>query len=393
MASSEIARDINRSRLLDTIRTNQPMSRADLARQTGLQRSTVSLIVDELIRERWVVEGALGQLPVGRRPRLLHLNTDRAGIIGINVMPHLTTIALADLGARFITQEAIPTPHDPGTLINVVSSYIRHLMSQHPEVTYEGIGVSVPGRVDYLAQRLVFAANLGWHQVDLREPLEAATGLPVHIENSANTCALAEVWSGPHEGMSDLTAVTVAEGIGTGIIANGRLVRGPSGAAGEFGHVCMDPQGPQCNCGARGCWEVFASNAATVRNYARLTAEPLRQREENPGQAAKTSFTEILSLAEHGDNKAGEALDFMARYLGLGIAMLVNGLAPAAIVVVGEVTRAWQRVGPIIQGEVQQYSHTHAATRIVPADDATQPRLRGTIALVLQKHFRPLLFA
>jgi predicted NBD/HSP70 family sugar kinase len=393
VASSEIARDINRSSVLDTIRIGQPLSRADLARQTGLQRSTVSLIVDELIGERWVAEGDLGQLPRGRRPRLLYLNTDRAGIIGINIMPRLTTIALADLSTRFRAQESIATSRDPSEFMGVLSSHVRRLINQHPEVAYEGIGVSVPGRVDYLAQRLVFAANLGWHQVDLKEPLESATGLPVQIENAANACALAEVWSGPHEGMSDLVAVTVSDGIGTGIIANGHLVRGPSGAAGEFGHVCLDPQGPECKCGARGCWEVFASNAAAVRNYGGQRAEGSRRAEEKAGKDPVTSFADILSLAERGDRRAGEVLGEMAHYLGLGIAMLVNGLAPSVIVVVGEVTRAWKRVGPIIQGVVRECAHTHAATRIVPSDDATQPRLRGTIALVLQKHFRPRLFA
>lgn len=391
VASSEIARDINRSSVLDTVRTNQPLSRADLARRTGLQRSTVSLIVDELISERWVAEGDLGQLPRGRRPRLLYLNTDRAGIIGINIMPRLTTIALADLSARFRAQESIPTPREPATFIDVVSSYVRRLIEQHPEVAYEGIGVSVPGRVDYLAQRLVFAANLGWQQVDLKEPLEKLTGLPVQIENAANACALAAVWSGPHEGMSDLTAVTVSEGIGTGIIANGHLVRGPSGAAGEFGHVCLDPQGPKCKCGGRGCWEVYASNNAAIRNYGRQDADGSREAEEKTGKGPVTTFSDILSLAERGDRRAGEVLDTMARYLGLGMAMLVNGLAPAVIVVVGEVTRAWKRVGPLVQSVVQECAHTHAGTQIVPADDAAQPRLRGTIALVLQKHFRPRL--
>ena len=229
--------------------------------------------------------------------------------------------------------------------------------------------------------------------MDLKKPLESSTGLPVQIENAANACALAEVWSGPHEGMSDLIAVTVSEGIGTGIVANGHLVRGPSGAAGEFGHVCLDPQGPKCTCGGRGCWEVYASNAAAIRNYGRQNPGRSGKPEEEITQDPVTSFTDILSLAERGDRRAGEVLDVMARYLGLGMAMLVNGLAPSVIVVVGEVTRAWKRVGPLVQSVVRECARTHATTRIVPADDATQPRLRGTIAVVLQKHFRPRLFA
>ncbi|MDR3675160.1 MAG: ROK family transcriptional regulator [Acidobacteriota bacterium] len=392
MASSEIARDINRSSVLDLIRTNQPVSRADVARRTGLQRSTVSLIVDELISERWVAEGDLGQVPLGRRPRLLYLNTDRAGIIGINIMPRLTTIALADLNVTFRAEESIPTSSDPNTFTTVLISTVRRLIGQHPDMVYEGIGVSVPGRVDYLSQRLVFAPNLGWRQVDLKQPLETSTGLPVQIENAANACALAEVWSGPHKGLSDLIAVTVSEGIGTGIVANGQLVRGPSGAAGEFGHVCMDSQGPNCKCGGRGCWEAYASNSAAIRNYSQGSSRSHKP-DEMITKDPITSFADILSMAERGDRKASDVLDIMARYLGLGMAMLVNGLAPSVIVVVGEVTRAWKRVGPLVQSVVQECARTHASTRIVPADDVTQPRLRGTIALVLQKHFRPRLVA
>lgn len=393
MASSEIARDINRSSVLDTIRTNQPLSRADLARETGLQRSTVSLIVDQLIGERWVAEGDLGRLPRGRRPRLLYLNTDRAGIIGINIMPRETTIGLADLSARFRAQESIPTSRNPEAFMAVLSACVRRLINDHPDLTYEGIGVSVPGRVDHLAQRLIFAPNLGWQEVDMKEPLESSTGLPVQIENAANACALAEVWSGPFEGMTDLTAVTVSEGVGTGIIANGHLVRGPNGGAGEFGHVSLNPDGPRCRCGARGCWEVYASNIAAIRNYSRQSLDRSNDSLDDDARSPVTSFSDVLTLAERGDRRAGEVLDLMARYLGQGVVMLVNGLAPSVIVVVGEITRAWKRVGPIIENAVREGAHTFAGTRVVPTDDATQPRLRGTIALVLQKHFRPRLFA
>ncbi len=146
---------------------------------------------------------------------------------------------------------------------------IRRVIEAHPETTFEEIGVSLPGRVDRFTQRLVFAPNFGWRAMDLKNPLERATGLPVSVENAANACALSEVWSGPFAGVQDLVAVTISEGIGTCIIANGHLVRGPSGAAGEFGHVCLDPKGPPCRCGSRGCWEVYASNAAAVRAYNR----------------------------------------------------------------------------------------------------------------------------
>lgn len=395
-ASSETAREINRSLVLNAIRTGQPVSRADLARQTGLQRSTVSVIVAQLIKERWVVGGGVGQLPRGRKPWLLTLNIEKAGIIGINVMPRITTMVLADLNTTFRSHESFATKNEPRGLITMLSDRIRRLVEAHPETTFEAIGVSLPGRVDRFTQRLVFAPNLGWRDVDLKGPLERATGLPVLVENAANACALAEVWSGPLAGVQDLIAVTVSEGIGTGIIANGHLVRGPSGAAGEFGHVCLNPDGPPCNCGSRGCWEVYASNAAAVRAYNEgIQADPESpiRRRTRQAFASVRDFSDLLLLSDRGDVAAGEVLDRMGRYLGLGLAMLVNGLAPSAVSMVGEVTRAWKRIGPIIEGTIEERARTHAVTRIVPTDDVLQPRLRGTVALVLQKHFQPYILS
>lgn len=385
IASSETARDINRSIVLNIIRTNQLISRADLARQTGLQRSTVSLIVEQLLKERWVVEAAVGQLPRGRKPRLLTLNTERAGIIGVNVLPSETHIVLADLNANFKAQECVSTSADSKEFLKSLCSRLRELMNAYPKIAYEGVGVSLPGRVDYAAQKLVFAPNLGWRDVDLRTPLERATGLPVQIENAANACALSEVWAGPYEGVKDLIAVTVSEGIGTGVIANGHLVRGPSGAAGEFGHAPLNENGPMCGCGSRGCWEVYASNAAAVRAY----NEGLSGNSGEQLLAPVSNFNDLLALVERGDARAAEVIDQMAHHLGSGIAMLVNGLAPSIITIVGEVTRAWGRVGPIVNRVVCERAKTHAGTRVVPSDATSQPRLKGTIALVLQKHFQP----
>lgn len=390
-ASSETARDINRSLVLSAIRTSQPLSRADLARKIGLQRSTVSLIVEQLMGERWVVEGGLAQLPRGRKPRLLTLDVEDTAVIGVNVVPRLTTMVVADLNTRFLSQESFETPQAPEGLIAELAARVKRLKKDHPKTTFEEIGVSVPGRVDRYAQRLVFAPNLGWLDVDLKDQLERATGLPVSVENAANACALAEVWSGPLAGTQDLVAVTVSEGIGTGMIADGHLVRGPSGAAGEFGHVCLNPEGPACKCGSRGCWEVYASNTAAVRAF--NEGLPAAQEKERKTEVSTSSpvkdFSEVLGRFRQGDDRAGEVLENMAQYLGLGLSMLVNGLAPSVITIVGEVTRAWDRVGPIVHRVIEERARTHARTRIVPTDDVLQPRLRGTVALVLQKHFQP----
>ncbi len=386
IASSETARDINRRVLLNLIRQHQPISRADLARHSGLQRSTVSAITERLMKERWVREGAVGNLPRGRKPTFLHLNVERAGVIGVNLRPVETTIALADLSGRFIAQQSMPTAQTPGQFVTELGRRIRQLLKAHATMSYEGIGISVPGRVDAVSQRLVFAPNLGWGEVDLKTPLERATGLPVELENAANACALAELWFGTnHASVRNLVTVTVSEGIGVGVVINGELTRG---TAGEFGHVTLDPSGPVCTCGNRGCWETFASNRAAVRFY--MQAANRNRNGKNGAAQAKANqpaFEDLLRLAEAGDRKAIDALEQMAEHLARGLAMLILGLAPAALLIIGEVTRAWSRVEPVIQRVIAAQCHIPHQTRLVPSDHTLQPRLRGALALILQKHF------
>jgi predicted NBD/HSP70 family sugar kinase len=385
VATSETARDINRRIVLNLIRTHQPISRADLARHSGLQRSTVSVIAEQLIKERWITEGANGHTPRGRRPTFLHLNKERVGIIGINIRPVTTTLALADLDANFLAQDSLATPQDPKQFVAELVPRVRKLMSARAGLTCEGIGVSLPGRVDLVSKRLVFAPNLGWRDVDLKTPLEKGTRLPVELENAANSCALSEICFGRRaEGLRNLVVVTVSEGIGCGLILNHQLVQGSTGTAGEFGHAALVQDGLECSCGNRGCWEMYASNSAAVRYYSQATRGAKRR---SITDERTISFEHLLRLAEQGDTKATDALQQMAQYLGRGIAPLVAGLAPDMIVIVGEVTRAWRLVGPTIKETVKQHAFTRAETQIVPSDPITQPRLRGTIALVLLKHF------
>ena len=388
VATSETARDINRRIVLNLIRSNEPISRADLARHSGLQRSTVSLIIEQLIRDRWVTEGANGRAPRGRRPTFLHLNNERVGVIGVNIRPAETTVALADLQAHFIAQESFATADDPRRFLGDLTRRLRNLMRARPEITYEGIGVSLPGRVDTASNKLVFAPNLQWKNVDLKTPLEQATGLPVELENAANACALAEVWFGKYAlGVRNLVAVTVSEGIGTGLILNHQLVRGSTGLAGEFGHSTLVEGGIECRCGNHGCWEVYASNSAAVRYYAESAKASRSTRSGSATNQTAPNFQDVLRLAEQNDAKAVQAIEKLAHYLGAGIAQLITGLAPDAVVVIGEVTRMWNRIGPIIEETVRHRARSGARTQIFPTDPSAQPRLRGTIALVLQKYF------
>jgi predicted NBD/HSP70 family sugar kinase len=375
-ASSEVVRDINRRIVLHLIRKRHPISRADLARVSGLQRSTISLIVEQLIQERWVIEGATGRLPRGRRPTFLRLNDERV-IIGVDVRPIQITVALADASGRFISQEIMETPTDAKAGIDMLIQSIQRMVQASKGKLIEGVGISLPGRFDHAQDRLVFAPNLRWQGLDIRNPIVKATGLDVELENAANACVLASVWFDRSEGMHNQVVVTVSEGIGTGILANGQLVRGLNGMAGEFGHVPLDASGPVCGCGGRGCWEVFASNRAALRYY----------REQRP-QDQNVGFLDLLARADHGDTAAQQSLETMAHYLGRGMRMIVAGLSPERIIIIGDLTRSWHRFGPVIEAEVKsQVLPGGKVPCVLPAHEDGMARLRGTVALILQKHF------
>lgn len=380
VASSETARHINRRILLNLIRNRQPISRADLARFSGLQRSTVSLIIEELIADKWVVEGPTGRLPRGRRPTFLRLNRNRA-IICIDIRPSRITIGISDVNGVFSSQDVILTPSDPEVAIGELLRRIQPLLKARSKTSFEGIGISLPGRIDAMTQQLVFAPNLKWPATDLKSRIERATGLEVALENAANACALAEIWFGQMDNVRNLVAITVSEGIGAGIIADGHLFRSQSGMAGEFGHVPLDPDGPVCSCGNRGCWEVLASNRAALRYYFESAA---------PGKRtirSRLDFQDLLALAGQRDALALKALDKMAAQLGRGVRMIVAGLAPELIVFVGEFTAAWDRFKPRIQKEIEQQNISATPISLIPGPDGAMARLRGTVALVLHKHF------
>lgn len=383
LATSETARHINRRIALNIIRRHQPMSRADVARRSGLQRSTVSAIIDQLIDEGWVTEGASPASARGRRPRFLHLNVERAGIIAVDLRPGMTRVGLAGLDARFVMQTEWATPAKPEEFARRLARSVTTFREAHPEMVYEGVGVSLPGRVDQ-SGTLLFAPNLGWGQVNLRRLVESSVDLPVVFENAASACALAELWFGRHpDDVKHLVAVTVSEGIGVGLLLNGQLFHGTDALAGEFGHVTLDETGPPCSCGKSGCWEQYASNSAALAHY---LADLPATRAPGPSEPELT-FDDILRRADRGDARAVETLERMARYLGIGLAPIVTGLAPQVLVIVGSITAAWNRVGPILEDVVRRRSMSLVRTRLVPTDPATQPRLRGAVTLVVQRHF------
>jgi predicted NBD/HSP70 family sugar kinase len=373
LASSEIARDINRDIILEVVRAHQPISRAELSRISGLQPSTVSQIVTQLIEERWVREGAMARLPRGRRPTMIGLNDNMVMLVA-DVRPKLATIAVVDLNGRFLSRAQLPVTSDPKKTIAAIVESMLRMKESHPGRSFEGVGIALPGRVDSRTQRLRFAPNLGWKNFDIKGAVEKGTGLLVEMENAANACLLAETWFGRMDGVRDAVLVTISEGLGAGLLSNGQPVYGDHNMAGEFGHVALDPNGPECGCGSRGCWELFASSNAALRYYA----------EKKPKKPART-IDDLLRLADEGDPRAVAALTRQAEWVGKGLRLIAATLAPEMILIAGDIVGAWQRLAPVIERSFAESTLADVRPKIMPTHEAEVARLRGAAILVVQR--------
>lgn len=374
LASSEIARDINRDVVLELIRARQPISRADLARVSGLQRSTVSLIIEDLLREGWIREGHIARRPRGRRPTMLVLNDDLVMIV-CDIRPAQAIVAVVDLNGRFLSRESLPVLTDPAQTVTQIVDRMKKMKQKHAQKSFEGVGVSLPGRVDPETHELVFAPNLKWPRFDVEKAIERGIGLPVELDNAANACLLSELWFGHMDGVRNAVLVTVSEGIGAGVLANGQLVSGKIGMAGEFGHIPLDPAGPKCACGAHGCWETLASSSAALRYYAEMN-----------GTRSTLTIHHLIAKGEEGDANAVAALKKQARLIGRGLRAVVAALSPEIILVTGDVIAAWSWFGPVVEEELAALMLAGTPPRLVPVEESEVARLRGAAALVLQRH-------
>ena len=373
-------RDINRQIVLNYVREREPISRAEIARETNLQKSTISTIVDELEMDGLIEEFGEGESTGGRRPALLRLRTAGAIGIGVAITPTITTIATSDLAGRILSQENFVTdPNFEETLARVVAS-VNELTSANRSV--ESIGVSLPGLVDPETGTASYVPYFQWRDLPIGDRISTATGLPVLVDNDANSAALAELWFGRPEvsDARDFILVMVAEGVGTGIIFDGQIYRGKRGAAGEFGHMIIGTHAPvPCSCGNVDCWEAFSSERATLARYRKLCS--LDERD-------LPAFNGLIDRALNGEAHARKAITETALCLGVGISNLIVGFSPETVVVGGRIARAWSLIESALRETIE-----HSVRRGLPpvpilaSTLGEQPALRGALSLVLAGKF------
>lgn len=383
IARPNTIRDINRQIVLSYVRDRSPISRADIARETALQRSTVSSIVDELQNAGLIEEIGSGDSTGGRKPTLLRLKTGIPAAIGVDVTPRNTSIAVADLAGTVLKREDFPTSPHADFMSEKIIQIVSGLASESGNAEL-AIGITVPGVTDHTLGKIRYVPYFEWRDWNLPDLIEKKTGLPVTVDNDANAIALAELWFGREDirKIRNFITVLVAEGIGTGIVFDGQIYRGEKGAAGEFGHMIVGSDSPvACSCGSRVCWEGYASENAVLARHKRLS---------NNGSRASSGIdmTQLVGLANGGEEQAINALRETSRYLGIGISNLICGLSPQAVIVSGRITRAWDLISDELNKAVTSSGGGGLSkTAIYASTLGDQPTLLGSLSLVLAKKF------
>lgn len=383
IARPNTIRDINKQIVLNYVRDRSPISRAEIARETALQRSTVSAIVDDLQDAGLIEDLGTGNSTGGRKPTLLRLKTGTPVAVGVDVTPQKTTIAIADLAGRVLEQQTFSTSANMAFMTEQIIEKVSVFVAKYPESKLE-VGITVPGIADHTLGTVLYIPYFNWRDWNIAAEITENTGLPATVENDANAIALAELWFG-HEKIRktrNFITVLVAEGIGTGIIFDGQIYRGEKGAAGEFGHMIVGVDAPvKCSCGSRDCWEAHASEKAIICRYQKLL-------EDNNLSQQAVDIKHLVALAKSGEAQAIKALKETANFLGIGISNLIVGLSPQAVIVSGIIAEAWDLISDELYCIAERSVRGDLPKTILMASSlGDSPTLIGSLSLVLAKKF------
>ncbi|MDX6717250.1 MAG: hypothetical protein QOH30_3808 [Baekduia sp.] len=380
--SLESLRERNRRRVLSALRVAGITSRAELARRTGLSRTTVSSLIGDLVRDGLVAErvdhsaapGAQG----GRPPVLVSLDRRAGAAVGIDFGKTHVTVAVADLGHTVVAEmrRELPGDHRAEQGLDIASRLVDTALEEAgiDRSLVLGVGMGLPGPIHADTGTVGSTSILpGWVGVTAARAMSDRLGLPVRVDNDANLGALAEhVW-GAGAGVDDMIYLKLATGIGAGLVLNGRLYLGVGGTAGEIGHTIIDEHGPVCRCANRGCLETLASGAATV--------ELLR-----PTLGDDLTLNQLVELTVQGHPACRRVVADAGRHIGRAVANLVNLLNPSRVVVGGELAAC----GDVLLDPLRQECARHAISSAADDVEVThgplgdRAQVLGALALVLQ---------
>jgi glucokinase-like ROK family protein len=386
----------NRAILLETLRTRHNLSRAGLADATHLNPSTVSNIISELLKENLVREADFIQPATGRPGRLVELNPSGGCSVGVEINVDYVMVVLADFTANILlrARRALQPSDSQEVILDRIERMVAQALveGQTSRLRPLGIGVGVPGLVNFPQGELKLAPNLHWKDIPLQELWSEKFALPVYVENEANAAALGEFYFGDAQGVENFIYLSAGIGLGGGVILNGKLFRGSRGYASEVGHMTIDPQGDLCSCGKRGCLETLAGPRAVVEGVKQtlMRGVPSSLNSSGNGQLSQLTFDLVYEAALVGDPVSVAALEEVGRALGIGVANLINIFNPERIVLGGALSRASSILLPVVQRVVHENSLEPSAENVqitvswLKADACVM----GAVALVLDEILR-----
>jgi glucokinase-like ROK family protein len=391
--NSAAMRESNLSSILRHLRENAPTSRSALAEMTGLNKATVSRLVEDLIRLGLIREVGEGLSDGrGRKAVLLDINPDGGVIVSAEIGVDFILVICADFSSQILwrRQESTASLGSREAVIERGLQLLRRAIAfgNSRFSKFLGLAVGVPGLVDSSDGTLLFAPNLGWRDVPLGRILREHFQYRIFVDNEANLAALGEYYFGAAQRYDQVLYISAGIGVGGGLVNHGRLVTGTAGFAGEFGHMTMDPRGRLCGCGNRGCWETQAGQAALFRRIRESLAKktPSILNEMTGGNLNDLSVALVIEAAQKRDEVAIEAFRTVGRALGIGIASLVNALNPDLVVFGGTLSPAGPFIFPSLKQEVHRRAlpWTGGVANLVCAKNGADNCVLGGVAKVCE---------
>lgn len=382
----QLMKSVNKSIILNKIRISEPISRAQIAKETSLTPPTVSSIVKELIEQGLVRESELGHSNGGRKPTLLHINTNSMFVIGVDAGPERVECILTDLTGK-IYEKTITLLLKPLTkegFLTTLKAGIEKVLQQSSidKEKIIGIGIAMHGVVDIETGTSIVAPILNLRHIPIKDYLESEFHLLVKVENDARAMALGESWFGGIEDAESTVAVNIGRGVGAGLVINGKLYHGADGIAGEFGHMTIDINGNVCECGNRGCLQSIVSGEAIAergRTYLNVPAGELTGRD-------------IFELAEKGNEVCISLLQDTGRIIGIGLTNLIHLINPSKIVLGGGVMNSEKYIMPPLLEEIEKRILTKEAknSSVTVSKLGHDATLLGAVSLILIELFDPI---
>jgi len=369
--SRDLMHDLNTQAVTSLLYDKGAKSRTEIAKHTDLTRPTISNITARLLSAGLIEEVGVGKSTGGRKPTLLDINEEFGYVMAVKIESGRVITGLYDLRTSKLAgnRTRYPEHPDPEKVLRYIEEDYR-TYSELKEIV--GLGIGVSGLISNSGE-ITFSPILSWKEFPIRDELESKLSLPVTVDNDVNSLALAESWLGAGKEYEDILCITVGEGVGAGLMIDGGLYRGSLGGAGEIGHITLDPDGPLCRCGERGCLEALASDYYLEQEMERRGLTP--------------STTENLArLAGEGDKEALDVFKKMGYHLGLGIKNLVNTLNPEAVVLGGERTSEADYFMAEMEEEVLNHSFPQEARelKIVRAELGKEGWLIGAAILSIR---------